>query len=237
MTSTQPQSDSTRRSRYELGPVIAGIVLITVGVLFLLDQTGQIDAGNLIADWWPLGIVAVGLGQLAERPRSPVGALIVTGFGLILLLTQLDLISDDVWSYVWPVLLVAVGLLIIFRLPGRNVPAGRADDTVQTSALFGSNELLVTSQRFQGGAITAIFGGVTLDLRQANLDPAGATLAATTVFGGLDVVVPRGWRVEANGTPIFGGLSSEVQPAEPGAPTLTIDTSVIFGAATIKHDK
>jgi predicted membrane protein len=237
LTSTRKQSDSERRRRFELGPVIAGVVLITLGVLFLLDQAGSIDAGTLIGDWWPLVIVAIGLVQLAERPRSPVGPLIVTGFGLILLLTQLELISGDVWSYVWPVFLVVVGLVIIFRLPGRNPPAGRADDVVQTSALFGNNELVVTSQRFQGGAVTAIFGGVSLDLRQANLDPEGATLAGTAVFGAIDVLVPRGWRVEANGTPIFGGVSNQVQPAEPGTPTLRLDATVIFGGATIKHDK
>lgn len=215
--------------------MIAGVVLITLGVLFLLDQSGSIDAGTLIGDWWPLVIVAIGLVQLAERPRSPVGPLIVTGFGAILLLTQLELISDDVWSYVWPVFLVVVGLIIIFRMPGRNVPAGVGEDVVRTSALFASNELLVTSQRFRGGAVTAIFGGVELDLRQATLDPGGATLAATAVFGAVEVVVPRGWRVEANGTPIFGGLSNQVQPAEGGAPTLTVDATVLFGGATIKH--
>ena len=232
------QGGTRGRSRFEPGPVIVGIVLITLGALFLLDQAGSIDAGDLIGDWWPLVIIVIGLVQLAERPRSPVGPLIVMAFGGILLLTQLDLVSADVWNYAWPILLVVVGVVILLRLPGRNVPAGAGEDVVRASAVFGSNEVVVTSQRLQGGSASALFGGVELDLRQAALDPAGATIAASAIFGSIEMVVPRGWRVEVNGTPIFGGLSRKLDPAVPGeGPTLTVDATVIFGGVEVKHDK
>lgn len=228
---------STRRARFEPVPVVVGLVLVALGVLFLLDQAGSIDAGRLIDDWWPLVIVAIGLAQLVANPRSPVVALIVVGFGVILLLSQLDLIGRDVWNYLWPAVLVAIGVVIIFRAPGRNLPAGIGDEVIRTTALFGSNELVVTSQKFKGGAATAIFGGVVIDLRPANLDPGGATMAATALFGAVEVLVPRGWRVEASGTPIFGGLSNQVDPPAPGAATLKVDVTSMFAGVTIKHDK
>ena len=232
------QGGTRGRSRFEPGPAIVGIVLVTLGVLFLLDQAGSIDAGDLIGDWWPLVIVVVGLVQLAERPRSPVGPLIVMAFGGILLLTQLDVVSPEVWNYAWPILLVIVGLVILLRLPGRNAPAGVGEDVVRASALFGSNEVVVTSQRLQGGSASAFFGGVVLDLRQAALDPGGATIAASAIFGAVEVFVPRGWRVEVTGTPIFGGLSGKMDPALPGeGPTLTVDATVIFGGVEVKHDR
>jgi predicted membrane protein len=224
--------------RFEPGPVIVGLALITLGVLFLLDQTGTIDAGDLIGDWWPVIIIAIGLAQLAQRRGSPIGPLIVAGFGAILLLTQLDLVSQEVRGYFWPIFLVIAGLAIIFRGPWRNVPSGVGDDVVQASALFGSNELKVTSRGFRGGSVTALFGGVALDLRQANLDPGGATLTATALFGAVDVLVPRGWRAETGGTPIFGGLSNTVEPPGPGeGPTLRVDVVAIFGGVNVKHDK
>jgi predicted membrane protein len=232
------QGGTRDRPRFEPGTLIVGVVLVVLGVLFLLEQTGSVDAGNLIGDWWPLIIVAVGLVQLAERPRSPVGPLIVIAFGGILLLTQLDLVSPEVWNYLWPIFLVIVGLVILLRLPGRNVPAGVAEDVVRVSVLFGSNEVVVTSQHLRGGSATAFFGGAELDLRQAALDPAGATLAVTAVFGAVELFVPRGWRVNVSGTPIFGGLSSKVDPAASGEmPTLKVDATAIFGGVEIKHDR
>jgi predicted membrane protein len=226
------------RPRLEPGSSIVGVVLVVLGVLFLLDQTGSIDAGDLIGDWWPLIIVAVGLVQLVEHWRAPIGPLIVVAFGGILLLTQLDLVSPEVWSYVWPILLVLVGVVILLRLPGRNVPPGVADDVVRVSALFGSNDVVVTSQRLRGGSATALFGGVVLDLRQANLDSGGATLAATAIFGTVEVLAPRGWRVDVSGTPIFGGLSNKAEPAVTGeTPTLKVNATAIFAGVDIKHDR
>lgn len=54
-----------------------------------------------------------------------------------------------------------------------------------------------------------MFGGITLDLCGARLDPAGATITAT--FGGIDIIVPRGWRIAMKGTPIFGGIEVKHQ--------------------------
>jgi LiaF transmembrane domain/Cell wall-active antibiotics response LiaF, C-terminal len=217
--------------------IVLGLILVGLGVLFLLDQAGTIEAGEVIGDWWPLAVIAVGGVQLVEQPRAPVGPLIVIGVGVILLLTQLDIVADDVWRYVWPVALVIVGLIFLLRRPGARAPAGRPEDVVRTTAIFSGNEVVSTSQRFQGGSATAIFGGVDLDLRQARLDPDGATLAVTAVFGGVDVIVPRGWRVETSGTPIFGGIDTKVDaPAEDG-PSLKVDSTVLFGGAELKHDK
>ena len=170
------QGTTRDRPRLEPGPLIVGLALVALGALFFLEQTGSIDAGSVIGDWWPIVIVGVGLVQLAERPRAPVGPLIVVAFGGILLLSQLDLVSPDVWSYAWPIFLVVVGILILLRLPGRGGVAGDADEVVRASAVFGSHEVAVRSQRLRGGSATALFGGVVLDLRQAALDPGGATL-------------------------------------------------------------
>jgi cell wall-active antibiotic response 4TMS protein YvqF len=113
------QSSTRDRPRLEPGPMIVGLVLVALGALFLLEQTGSIDAGHVIGDWWPIVIVVIGLAQLAEHPRAPVGPLIVVAFGGILLLSQRDLVSSEVWSYAWPIFLVVAGILILLRLPGR----------------------------------------------------------------------------------------------------------------------
>jgi hypothetical protein len=232
-------SREERTTNLRPGRILVGLVLVTVGVLFLLDQAGTIDAGDVIGDWWPVIIIAVGVVQLAEHPRAPVTPLIVIGVGAVLLLTQLDVVGDDVWRFVWPVALVLVGLAFLLRRPGPGPPAGRPEDLVRATAVFSGTEIVSTSQRFRGGSATAIFGGVTVDLRRARLDPEGATLAVTAAFGGVDVIVPRGWRVESRGTPILGGVDNraEAPPGGTEAPRLIVDLSVLFGGAEIKHDR
>ena len=49
--------------------------------------------------------------------------------------------------------------------------------------------------RFRGGQVELWYGGGIIDLRNATLDPAGATLRVRTVFGGSQLLVPEDWQV------------------------------------------
>jgi predicted membrane protein len=82
-----------------------------------------------------------------------------------------------------------------------------------------------------------VFGGVTLDLRDARLDPEGARIDVTAIFGGVEILVPRGWRVTTSGTPILGGIDNKTAGEAAGGPELLIDALAILGGADIKHER
>ncbi len=42
-------------------------------------------------------------------------ALIITIVGFLLLLDKMGIISSDVWSYFWPVLIIAIGLSMMYN--------------------------------------------------------------------------------------------------------------------------
>lgn len=215
-----------------------GVVLVALGGLFLLDQAGRLEAGEIIGTWWPVIIIALGLGQLLEQRRLALGPLIVVGAGVLLLLGELDVVPGNVWRYIWPLVLIAIGLALVFRPNGRRLPPGRPDEVVSVSAFLSGNEVVCTSQNFKGGSLTAAFGGVSLDLRQAKLAPEGATVSILAAFGGAEVFVPRGWRVETSALPILGGFENKANAsADPGSPVLKVDATVMFGGAEVKYEK
>ena len=225
----------------DLGRLLLGLTVATLGVLYLLDSAGTLDARQAIDDWWPALLVAAGLLTLAERPPSVVRGTILTGAGAVLLLFTTDVLSESAWDYVWPALLIAVGLAIVARWSGRTIALGATDeDVVRSTAVFGGPKLVSTSQRFQGAWLTAIFGGITLDLRDARPAPDGASVNATVAFGGVDILVPKGWRISVRSTPIFGGLDDKTDHSEPppaDAPMLHVDAVSLFGGVEIKHKK
>jgi uncharacterized membrane protein YhhN len=51
------------------GNIVAALVLIVVGTLFLLKNLGftNLSLGRLISTWWPAILVVVGLGLLFNR--------------------------------------------------------------------------------------------------------------------------------------------------------------------------
>ena len=223
----------------DLGRLLVGVVVVTLGVLFLLDSGGALDAGDAIDRWWPLVIVAAGVITLAQRPRSVLRGTILTAVGGVLLLFSTDVLTEDAWSYIWPAAIILAGLVIVARWTGR-IPAGVSeDDVVRSTAVFGGTKLLSHTQQFRGAWLTAIFGGITLDLRDARPIPDGATVNATAAFGGVEILVPKGWRITVRSTPIFGGVEDKTDhttaPAA-NAPTLQVDAVTIFGGVGIKHE-
>jgi len=233
--------DDARHERVlDLGRLLLGLTIVALGVLYLLDAAGVLDARKAIDEWWPALLVAAGLLTLAERPPSVVRGSILTGLGAGLLLFTTDLVEGNAWDYLWPALLILVGMAIVARWTGRTIAPGATDeDVIRSTAVFGGPKLASTAPSFQGAWLTAIFGGITLDLRDAHPAPDGASINATVAFGGIDILVPKGWRISVRSTPIFGGLDDKTdrsQPPAADAPTLHVDAVSIFGGVSIKHD-
>jgi len=79
------------------------------------------------------------------------------------------------------------------------------------------------------------FGGGAMDLRDATLDPAGATLRLRTIFGGGQIVVPESWRVVNDIVVIAGGVGDMRTPADrpDDAPELRLEGVAAFGGFAI----
>ena len=103
-------------------------------------------------------------------------------------------------------------------------------DEIDLVATFGPLDFRSKAASFRGGTVTTRFGGGTLDLRGARLDPEGATLQDDALFGGGNLIVPDDWRVETHVVGIGGAGDSrpDGNPAE-GAPTVRLEGTAIFG--------
>jgi hypothetical protein len=104
-------------------------------------------------------------------------------------------------------------------------------------AIFGGVERRTTGD-FQGGNITAMFGGVNVNLRKAGMAAESAIIDISTMFGGVEIKVPENWIVVLQGTSIFGGFSDETAhpPLDvPGVKRLFLKGSAIFGGVEVKN--
>ena len=112
---------------------------------------------------------------------------------------------------------------------------GTADDELDLVAIFESLTFASTANALRRLRVTTWYGGGTLDLRGATLDPAGARMTLRALFGGLRVVVPETWRVAQRGTGIFGGIGDGRSAAgiDPEGPVLTLDGFAMFGGVGI----
>lgn len=221
---------------------IFGMLLVAIGVLFLLDSTGAIEVDSAWDVIWPTILAFLGAWFLIrERGRSVLGAvLLLLGAGFFA--EHAEWIRGGWIGRYWPVALILVGLAILLEATGASrrretERSERGEDWLDSSAFMSGRKERVTSHAWRGGDVTAIMGGVELDLRDAEPAAEGAVLDVTAVMGGVEVRVPEGWRVELRGTPILGGFEDKTTSPR-GAerpPTLRVVGTAVMGGVEVKH--
>lgn len=223
---------------------IFGLLLVAIGVLFLLDTTDVIETDNVWSLIWPAILAFLGAWFLfRERGRSLVGlVLLLLGGGFFAQNAQW-IESGWIGRY-WPVVVIGAGLAILADATGvlrrRRVETGvdvRGEDWLRATAVMSGRKERVTSTTWRGGDVTAVMGGVELDLREAMPAAEGARLDVTALMGGVEIWVPPGWKVSPRITPLLGGVEDKTSPGpnDDDAPRLEITGMALMGGVEIKH--
>src|SRR5699024_1510659 len=95
------------------GRIWIGLLFLLFGFGFLLHQADIINLPQLFSNWWPLLLIIIGMIQLLNRRHSSGSSgFLLLIIGLLFLLNQwLDL---NVTAYIWPLIFIIIGVVIIF---------------------------------------------------------------------------------------------------------------------------
>lgn len=229
-------------SSYGWGFAWGGVILF-VGVVLLLDHLGVISAEGLWR-FWPMILVLAGIVNILDECRRMWGVILL-GAGILLELGQFNVVHVT-WALLWPMLVISAGLMLMWgSIRARKSGAGKVASPTGPGALnemavFSGIEKRVSSKSFTGGRVVAMFGGVELDLWQAEIEGDTAVLHIDAIFGGVELRVPDMWVISSEGQGIFGGYSDSTHqhpPSDPAAArkTLIIRGAAIFGGVEIRN--
>jgi hypothetical protein len=125
---------------------------------------------------------------------------------------------------------MASATLLRRALPSRG---DEESDEVRLTAIMNGVELKSRARAFRGGSMLSWFGGIAVDLRDAQL-AADAQLEVGSLFGGIAIRVPPGWRVESDVRTLAGGVEIAVsEPDDADAPTLRLTGMTAFGGIAV----
>jgi len=98
------------------GSLMAGVILVAVGLTFLLDNLDVIYIGEPVSHFWPLIVVAVGLAKIfqAQSPWERRKGFTMVFIGLWLLVSVLHMFGLTFHNS-WPLLLIGFGINAIWK--------------------------------------------------------------------------------------------------------------------------
>ncbi|MBN1639217.1 MAG: hypothetical protein JW866_09630 [Ignavibacteriales bacterium] len=223
--------------------IIVASVLIILGLLFLMDNYNifEINIPNFVFKWQSI-LIFIGAIIVVVGNNKMTGILLIL-VGLI-----------GFYGNLWPLILVVIGLYILFKSRdgfGRHSHSNRkieggdrrepnlSTDVLDEFVMFGGGEKVVQSKNFQGGKVTAIFGGYEIDLLDCELAEGENVIDIFAMFGGVELFVPKDWKVIVKTTPIFGGFGDERRKdpnvVYPDNKILIVKGLVLFGGGEIKN--
>ncbi|GMV22273.1 MAG: membrane protein [Acidimicrobiia bacterium] len=217
---------------------VLGLCIVAFGLLLTADNMGLVEA-DAVLRYWPLAIVAIGVAKLVQ---SEIGAGRLVGVGLIAL--GLALTFDEVWDYhidfdrLWPLALVAIGSFIVYRaLSGGGRPRDAAgvssDQTMSEFAFWSGKVRRNASPAFRRADLTAIMGGVEIDLRGASTGGGDAVIDVFVWWGGIDITVPPDWAVSNQVMVIMGGADDSSSGTQDAKSRLIVRGFCIMGGVDI----
>ncbi len=214
--------------------MLVGGAFLALGILLAVGGASDFDGGGLVARWWPVAAIVLGMAQLSAGGRTGGGMLI--GTGAVLLGFTTGVLEGMAARLVGPLVLVLVGWWVLSgrRLRGEAEAAG---PRLNAFAALGRGRMTFTGSVLNRASATAILAGLELDLRRARPAEEGARLIATVVLGSLNVIVPEGWRVRIRGLPLLGVWDDTTRrnAIRPEAPVLDVNAVVALGGLEVRH--
>lgn len=215
------------------GQVLVGLLVVVFGLLLTADNLGWIDA-RAVLRYWPLVLIALGAWRVvaSDRPSGRVSGGMLMLVGAILTADELHRLPVRLWDW-WPLLLVAAGVLLIFRSREPGMPETTGRDATEFAFWSGVRRRVATPA-FRGAHLTAIMGGIELDLRPSGTGGDTAVIDVLVLMGGIEIKVPPDWEVSNRAVAIMGGAADRSAGTQGARHHLVIRGLVLMGGVEIK---
>ena len=216
-----------------------GVTIVALGGVLLLRNLEIIKFDSWHVFWgtvWAAGLVLAGLVTIVSSRKLLTRAwgLLLMAAGVSIGLNAYGVIDVSIWKLFWPVVLIAVGLMMVFSIGSANrkrAEESSTDDNEKVAIFYGEQSRVRGD--YTGGSATAIFGGVDLDLRQANIKD-GAIIDVFTFCGGININLPDDVIVKNEVRGVLGGSDDKTMSKPSAKKTIYLKGECVLGGLEIK---
>lgn len=218
-----------------------GAIVVLVGLILLLRAMG-VYFPNWILSWQML-LIAIGVIAGWRSRFAPGGWMIPILVGILFLVDRW-LPGVNLRPYFWPVVIIAIGIVLLTIKGSRHRlqrPRGdglliSSEEELETVTIFGGVKKNIISKHFKGGEITCVLGETEVNLLQADFS-GEVKLEVTQVLGSTKLVIPSTWQLKTESTAILGSVEDARLYTKENVQTdkvLILEGTTILGSIVIR---
>jgi len=214
-----------------------GLFFVIIGITLIVNALGYIEIGNVFYFIITLFLIPIFVKGIMHLNFSSI--LIPPAIVGCMYAKELGITTITPWPLLLCAMFVSIGLHLIF---GRHHHYGHkynsiverdGNNDIDVDVQFNSVIKYIDAENLKSGMIDCSFGAAKVYFDQAKLDKDGATLQLDVSFSGVELYIPKDWKV-INKTNVFaGGIEEKNTPTRSSENTLTLVGDVNFSGITI----
>lgn len=224
-----------------------GLFLIASAVLILVAKLGAFPDMSVMKIFWTL-VFIVALVDSVVKLAFP-GIFFSLAFLGIIYDVELGITAITPWTILLVALLLSIGMSLIYtpkkkkktvnhrQVDSKDFVVFDEEDGNQfdfSSSFVGSIKY-VNSDNFESANIDAKFAGMKVYFDNAIIQNGHATVNLNVSFAGVELYVPKNWRIDNQMSASFGGVEEKNRPDSMDGPILTLRGNVSLGGVTILY--
>ncbi|MGD1212164.1 MAG: DUF5668 domain-containing protein [Candidatus Acidiferrales bacterium] len=224
----------TNGGRRVVGPgLLVGLWITTLGVIFLLDQLGIVPAHVSFQFVWPAILIVAGLAIVfSAHSFGRFWGVIFLAWGAVSISNELGFLHVRIGS-LWPILLIAGGLWMLFHSSGRFDPGpGRQQwhdwgEHVRDSVHAAADSVSGAARGFQAGVPPP-------GVQAGGTESDDSTFDQSVILSGFKRRVTSQHFRFGKATAILGGFHIDFSRADIDGNQAVIEIGTVFGGGEIR---
>lgn len=223
--------------------VFWGIFFMAAAVFLIVGKLGYFNG----IGFWTLMLTIFFAAFLVKSVmyKSVSGILFCLAFLAIIYAKPLGIEAITPWPVLGAALLASIGISFFYH-PHRNyvtkyhhdeqwtAPAEKEDgENIWLETSFAGSIKYIDAQNFKNAYVKCSFGAMKLYLDKAEVPSGEARINLDVSFGGVELYIPRGWKVVNRADAVFGGVEEKQSPYPDGSPVIILTGNVKFSGVEI----
>lgn len=228
------------------GKIFWGMFLILGGIALVIDQLGLFTDTNIVNVIIAIFLLCIVVKNIIKVNFS--GILFPLAFIGILFDKQLGIEIITPWTILITAGLLSIGLSMIFdKNPkwgkvkvdwdSKNYETINVEDegNVIVTTKFGASIKYINTDIFEKAHLECKFGGMEVYFDNATMKNDNAIVRIDAAFSGVELYIPKGWRVDNKTNVTFGALEEKNKNGSVITNTLTLVGNIKFAGVEIVY--